>query len=81
MSHGGRGKRDTSLRLPAGMRDKGRSMKNCHMCEKELGETGANAQAVERIKFCSRKCALDFCARIFKWHKQYWASALKSLKT
>ncbi len=50
-------------------------MKTCHMCKKKLGEEKENAISVEKIEFCSRRCALDFCARIFEWHTRYWAAA------
>ena len=56
-------------------------MKTCHMCKKQFVEEKTNALSVEKIEFCSRKCALDFCARIFKWHTKYWAAALTTLKT
>jgi len=63
------------------MRKKGRSMKTCHICKKKFGEETTNALSVEKVEFCSKRCALDFCARIFKWHTQYWAAALKALST
>jgi len=63
------------------MQEKGGSMKTCHMCKKKFVEETTNVLSVENIEFCSRKCALDFCARIFKWHTRYWAAALNALKS